>query len=59
MSLSCFLADPSPTGPKETVLTTSEGIQYQKIETYTGDENTNSKSALTSYKLYLIRGSGK
>lgn len=46
VSLPCFPANPSP---KETVLTASERIRYQKIETCIGDENTNSKSAPTEY----------
>ena len=52
----------APGPKKETVPTASEGIQCQKTEVYTGDENTNYKSTLTEYsdhgpargRLYLI-----
>lgn len=47
MSLSCGPADSSPIGPKETVLSPAEGVQYVKVKTCTGDENTNSESALS------------
>lgn len=66
VSLSCGPADSSPIGPKETVLTPTEGVQYLKMKACIGDENTNSKWALTedaeqgpARSLYLIRRPGE